>query len=355
MKKTHEIFPASSRRTALQRMAGMTTVATSMGWGASAWAAPDLHPGKGVRVLPLKSSLVEETFQTLLVMKALQALGYDVQDYQEVEYPLAHISVANGDATLIANHWNPHHAEFYKAAGGDAKLSRRGVYSPGAAQGYMIDKKTADAYKITHLHQLADPKLAKLFDTNGDGKADLIGPNAGWGGEAVFEHQLTEFKLRDTVTYVQGNYPALIADSLARYREGKPVLFYAWIPYWLGNVLRPGREVIWLEVPYSSMPGVQKGIDTKMPNGKNYGFPVNNQYIVGNKVWVEKNPAAAKLFEVMQLSVADISAQNRLIQEGQGRRSDIERHTDAWISSHQATYDGWLQQAREASFLVKNR
>ena len=147
-------------------------------------------PGKGVKVLPLQSSLAEETFQTLLVTRALTKLGYDVQPIKEVEYPLAHLAVARGDATFMANHWNPHHSEFYKSVGGDAKLSRKGVYAAGAAQGYMIDKKTADQYGITHLSQLSDPKLARLFDTNGDGKADLVGPSAGWGGEAVVNHQL---------------------------------------------------------------------------------------------------------------------------------------------------------------------
>ncbi len=310
--------------------------------------AADL-PGKGITVQPLQSALAEETFQTLLVTKALQQLGYDVRPIKEVEYPMAHIAVATGDATFMANHWNPHHAEFYKAAGGDAKLSRKGVYAAGAAQGYMIDKKTADQYKITNLGQLTDPKLAKLFDTDGDGKANLVGPSAGWGGEAVVEHQLDTFKLRGTVNYTQGNYPALIADTLARYRQGKPVLFYAWTPYWLSNVLRSGQEVVWLEVPYSSMPGVQAGTDTKLPNGKNYGFPLNNEYIVANKTWVEKNPAAAKLFEVMQLPVADISTQNRLMQDGQNKAADIERHTNSWINAHQKTFDSWIEQAKAAA------
>ena len=34
-------------------------------------------PGEGVTVIPLKSSIAEETFQTVLVMKALEELGYD--------------------------------------------------------------------------------------------------------------------------------------------------------------------------------------------------------------------------------------------------------------------------------------
>jgi glycine betaine/proline transport system substrate-binding protein len=310
--------------------------------------AQDL-PGKGIKVQPLQSALAEETFQTLLVSRALQQLGYDVLPIKEVEYPAAHLAVANGDATFIANHWNPHHAEYYKSAGGDAKMSRKGVYSAGAVQGYLIDKKTADEYQITHISQLSDPKLAKLFDSNGDGKADLVGASAGWGGEAVIEHQLTTFKLRDTVTYVQGNYAALIADTVSRFKQGKPVLYYAWTPYWLGNVLRPGQDVVWLQVPFSAMPGVQTGTDTQLSNGKNYGFPLNNEYIVANKAFVEQNPAAAKLFEIMALPISDISTQNRHMQDGENSQKDIVRHTDGWIKAHQATFDGWIAQAMAAA------
>ena len=55
-----------------------TLLATALlALGLTAHAATDL-PGKGVKVLPLQSNLVEETFQTLLVSRALEKLGYDV-------------------------------------------------------------------------------------------------------------------------------------------------------------------------------------------------------------------------------------------------------------------------------------
>ena len=346
----HPAQAAAQRR---QMLLGTAAAALGLSQSAS-WAAGrnlpgDALPGKGITVLPVKSALAEENFQTLLVMKALEQLGYTVKPWEELDYPLIHVAVANGDATFMANHWNPHHAEFYKQAGGDARLSRKGVYAAGAAQGYMIDKKTAEAHKITHLDQLKDPKLAALFDMNGDGKANLIGPNAGWGGEAVVAHQIKAFGLENTVSYTQGNYPALIADTLARFKAGKPVLYYAWTPYWLSNVLRPGQEVVWLQVPRSSMPGVQAGTDTRLPNGRNYGFPLNNEYIVGNRIWVENNPAAGKLFEIMQIPINDISRQNQLLREGESKPADIQRHVDAWIKAHQKTFDAWIAQAKAAA------
>lgn len=326
----------------------IAAVLAALALAGGAHAQGDL-PGKGVTVQPLQSSIAEESFQTLLVGRALEKLGYTVQPTKEVEYPTAHVAIAQGDATYMANHWDPLHADFYKNAGGDARLSRTGSYSQNAVQGYLIDKKTADQYGITRIDQLKDPKLAQLFDTNGDGKADLTGCTPGWGCEGVIEHQLTAYGLRSTVTHVQGSYSALIADTIARFRQGQPILYYTWTPYWVSGVLRPGQEVVWLEVPHSALPGDQAEVDTELPNGRNYGFIPNQQRIVANKQFTDQNPAAAKLFEVMQLPVGDINAQNLAMRDGQNRPDDLARHADGWIRAHQATFDGWIAQALAAS------
>ena len=320
----------------------------SLGLAATTVSAADL-PGKGIKVQALKSSLAEETFQTLLVNRALAKLGYDVQPIKEVEYPTAHIAISNGDATFMADHWNPQHADYFKNAGGKDKLSREGVYSDNAAQGYLIDKKTADAYKITNIGQLKDPKIAKLFDTDGDGKADLTGCTPGWGCETMIEHQLDAYKLRGSVSHRQGTYSALMADTITRFKAGQSILYYTWTPYWVSAELRPGKDVVWLEVPFSSLPGEQAKMDTQQPSGKNYGFVVNTQHIVANKDFVQKNPAAGKLFEVMKVSVGDINAQNLRMSHGENQPQDIERHTDGWIKAHQKTFDSWIAQSLAAA------
>ncbi|OSQ29840.1 glycine betaine/L-proline ABC transporter substrate-binding protein ProX [Thalassospira sp. MCCC 1A03138] len=311
--------------------------------------ADNMKPGEGVEVQPLKSSIAEETFQTVLVNKALEELGYDVQDIQEIEYAAGHVAIGNGDATFMADHWNPLHADFYKAAGGDEKIYREGVYSPGALQGYLIDKKTADEHNITNISQLSDPEIAKIFDNNGDGKADLAGCNPGWGCEGVIEHHLDAYDLRDTVAHNQGSYSAIIADTITRYKAGEPILYYTWTPYWVSGVLVPGKDVTWLQVPFSSLPGENKDADTALPDGSNYGFQVNNQQIIANKAWAEENPAAAKLFAIMELSANDISAQNLRMRDGEKSAEDIDRHADAWIKANQAKFDGWLEEARKAA------
>ena len=311
-------------------------------------SAADL-PGKGITVQPIQSTIAEETFQTLIVSRALEKLGYQVSKPSEVDYNVGYTSIAAGDATFTAVNWQPLHDDMYKAAGGDQKLYRQGTYVTGAAQGYLIDKKTTEKYHITNIEQLKDPKIASLFDANGDGKADMTGCTPGWGCEAVINHQNSVFGLSDTVTANMGNYSAMVADTLARYKQGKPILYYTWTPYWLSDVLKPGRDVVWLQVPFSSLPGEQKDVDTKLPNGANYGFPVNTMHIVANKAWAAKNPAAARLFAVMKLPITDINAENSAMHAGQNSEEAINRHVDGWIKAHQAEFDKWISEAQAAA------
>ncbi|WP_252145765.1 glycine betaine/L-proline ABC transporter substrate-binding protein ProX [Yokenella regensburgei] len=312
----------------------------------SAWAAE--LPGKGITVQPIQSTITEETFQTLLVSRALEKLGYTVNKPSEVDYNVAYTSLAAGDATFTAVNWQPLHDDMYAAAGGDKKFYREGVLVNGAAQGYLIDRKTAEQYQIKNIEQLKDPKIAKLFDTNGDGKADMTGCNPGWGCEAVINHQIAAYGLSKTVEHNQGNYAAMMADTITRFKEGKPILYYTWTPYWVSDVLKPGKDVVWLQVPFTAMPGEQKNVDTKLANGANYGFPVSTMHIVANKVWAEKNPAAAKLFSLMKLPLADINAQNAMMHEGKASEADIQGHVDGWIKAHQQLFDGWIKEALAA-------
>ncbi|WP_241608834.1 glycine betaine/L-proline ABC transporter substrate-binding protein ProX [Rosenbergiella epipactidis] len=312
------------------------TLLTSIGAQAS-----DL-PGQGQTVKPIQSTITEETFQTLLVSRALEKLGYQVSAPEEVDYNVGYTSIAKGDATFMAVNWQPLQENMFDAAGGNSAFYRQGHYVTGAAQGYLIDKKTAEQYHITNIEQLKDPKLAKLFDSNGDGRADLTGCTPGWGCDTVIAYQMKAYQLEQTVSNNQGNYAAMMADTITRFKQGKPIFYYTWTPFWVSDVLKPGKDVVWLEVPFSADP--QK-TNTALPNGKNYGFQVNNINIIANKQWAEKNPAAAKLFAEMKLPLADINAENAAMRAGQSSEADINRHVDGWIKSHQALFDQWVTNA----------
>jgi len=173
------------------------------------------QPGAGVEVTPAYSVL-EEKFQTDIINIGLERLGYNVQDAKELEYATMHTDLSNGGIDYTAVHWRKLHEEFFQNSGGDEQLERIGVVVENVLQGYSIDQATAEEHNITNLQDLQDPEIAQLFDTDGNGKANLTGCNPGWGCELVIEHHLDEYGLRDTVEHDQGQYFALMADTITR-------------------------------------------------------------------------------------------------------------------------------------------
>lgn len=308
-------------------------------------------PGKGLEVKSSHSPLQEEAFQTEIINMGLRKLGYKIPKPKQVEYTTMHIAIGNGQLDYMPVHWEKAHRSFFEKGGGDKKLERVGTLTSNLSSGYQIDKKTADKYNITSFAQLKDPKIAKIFDSDGDGKANLTGCNSGWFCEFVINHHIKTYGLQDTVEHNQGSYSALIIDTITRYKQGQPVLYFTWTPMWMANVLKPGKDVVWLEVPFTSLPKSQKDLTEKdtSVDGKNLGFAVDSMRIVANKQFLAKNPAAKRLFEQIQIPVEDINKQNQQFKEGENKPEDIRRHAQEWVKSHQELFDGWVEEARNAA------
>ncbi len=293
------------------------------------------HPGKGVSVSPIKGSPANAWFQHMVVQLGLEALGYQVEETLEADFPAVHLAVASGDADYTFNHWKPLHNDFFGKSGGEAVMTRVNAAITGAGQGYFIDKKTAEAHGITNIGQLSDPELAALFDSDGDGRANLSGCNPGWGCELTIEDHLDEYKLRDAVQHDQGSYFAIMADTITRYNEGGAILYYTWTPNWISDVLVPGEDVVQIGVP------TEGEFDA--------GFAVNDVYIVANNAFLEENPAAAKFFELVDIPISAVNAAQVKLLDGENTQEDFRRHAQDWISVNQAQFDAWVAEAVTAN------
>jgi len=148
-----------------------------------------------------------------------------------------------------------------------------------------------------------------------------------------------------------------MADTIARYNNGEPILFYTWAPNWTIGKLEPGVDVMWINVPEinpteSQASAVDRmtvsGIKGAVSDPLKAGFVVADIRVVANKEFLGENPAARKFFEVFELPLADINAQNTRMEDGEKSQADIERHAQEWIKANQVQWDGWLAAARAA-------
>ncbi|AOY82678.1 glycine betaine/L-proline ABC transporter substrate-binding protein ProX [Moorena producens JHB] len=334
------------KRQLRQLTLGMTLIACLMG----SIACESTSSGKTTKVRSAHSNWIEEQFQTEIVNIGLEKLGYEIDKPKEIDYPIIYVSVANGDLDYSTINYEKSHIEFFENAGGSKKLERVGVLTPDGVQGYQIDKKTAEKYNITNLQQFKDPKIAKLFDTDGNGKANLIGCNPGWFCEVVIDHHLKAYGLEDTVEHIRGQYIVLLADVMTRYKQGESVMYYTYQPHWISTILKPDQDIIWLEVPFTSLPESQKDLTEKdtSVDGKNLGFTVDRQRIVANKKFLAANPVAKRWFELVQIPAEDINVESLKIKEGESSPEDIRRHAKEWVEKNQELFDNWIEQAKKA-------
>jgi len=320
--------------------------------------ANDNLPGKGVTVRPARATWNTGFFQEALVRKGLTELGYKVKRPKDLQNPIFYKAVTLGDVDYWTNGWFPNHESqlpknFHEKAGLYGY-----VVKAGGLQGYLVSKRDVEKFHIKSLDDFKRPEVKKAFDSNGDGKADLTACPPGWGCENVISYHMKVYGLKDYINPVKASYEAGMASAIANYKHGKPIFFYTWAPNWTIFKLKPGKDVMWINVPKiipkeSQKSGVDRmtvaGIEGAVSNPVKLGFVVSDIRIVANKKFVEKNPAAKKFFEVFTLPLNDINEQNTRMNAGEKSQKDIERHADEWIAKHKTTWDGWLAAARKAA------
>ncbi|MEM1253595.1 MAG: glycine betaine/L-proline ABC transporter substrate-binding protein ProX [Cyanobacteria bacterium P01_H01_bin.21] len=287
---------------------------------------------------------LEELFQTEIINIGLEELGYSPITGSELEYDVIHQAIGRNYLDYTAVHWYPIHKDFFEQNGGHTQFKRLEPVVEDALQGYLIDKATSTAQNLAGLPDLQDPEIAQLFDTDGNGKANLVGCPHGWACRGVIESHLDDYNLRDTVEQDSHNYNASMEKIIKRYEEGKPVLYFTWTPLWVSSVLVPDQDVVWLDVPAL---GPQQ--NASVVDGKNLGFEINHIHILANRDFLKDYPDIAQWFESVNIPITDVSLQNQRMRDGENTPDDIRRHAEEWIRNNQGTFDSWLEDAKRVA------
>ena len=269
--------------------------------------------------------------QAAIYAQLIEELGHEVTDPASATlspysfYP----ALAAGQYDLWANGWFPLH-DFYlegeNVTGQEVDLPIEPVgwqVAQGATDGLMIDKASADSLGITSMDGVA--ANAGVFDNDGDGKADLIGCNVGWGCESFINEQIADESWGSNVEQISGTYDDLVAGVVDKVGAGEPALFYAWTPNWTNTVLVEGQNAVWLQ------------------------SNVNHIRAVANTDFLDDNPDIRRLLEVVAIPLSDIAAQNaRMAAADEYSEADVAADAAAWIAGNRERVDDWLAQARSA-------
>ncbi|SIN71433.1 glycine betaine/L-proline ABC transporter substrate-binding protein ProX [Halodesulfovibrio marinisediminis] len=312
------------------------------------------HPGKGITIRPARATWTTGYFHAVIIEKGLRELGYTVEKTKELPVALFFKSLTLGDVDYWPNGWFPlyeNHLNKYK----DSISAIGYVLKKQALQGYLVDKKHAESLNIKSLEDFKRPEVRKAFDKDGDGKADLTGAPHGWNTVKVIQMHIEKYGLKDHVEQVSASYQAAMAANIASYKSGEPIFYYTWTPSWTVYRLVPGKDVVWINVPFN-IPNTDskeelelmhlKDVEGAATNPIDMGFSVANIRVVANNKFLEQNPPAKKFLELFTIDLSDLNEQYAKLMRGEKSMRDINRHADEWIENNQDTWNNWLDQAR---------
>ena len=327
---------------------------TALGTPVPAQETAAAMPGEGTEIILAQPTWDTGWFQTEIFRQLAIELGYDVPEPITLENAAFYQSVGMGDVTLWVDAWFPIHNTYMPAFEGSAEIIPD-LVDGAALEGYLVDKATAEAMDIDSIDDFKRDDVKAAFDRDGDGKADMVSCPPGWGCELTIEHQMKAYGLNDHINLIKAGYPAAMADAVAAYSTGKPILAYTWTPNWTVNDLVPGEDVVWIEVPEIALPehmadlvdaSTRDGVVGCVNDPCKLGFPANSIGAVANSAFLADNPPVRSLLEAFEIPIADIYAQNAEFNAG---NDDIAGQASAWIEANRADIDTWLDAARAAS------
>ena len=333
-----------------------------------------MTPGEGVSVIQARANWSTGYMQAAIYHNLLEELGYDVSEPADIELvpSNAYLAMAQGEYDFWVNSWFPIHYSFTGAEMPDGSLVSDHVsvvgdeMVSGGLQGFLTNKSLVDEHGITTLDQIvADPNLVAIYDEDdsikGDGVIQILGCPEGWGCRVTIEETI-QIAGWDNVEQVEiATYDAVIAEAYARSQDGKPYIVYTWAPsHYVANLI-PGVDAMWLSQEESS---IHDGSITPTLNQQGppaalgdsctndpclLTFVAADIRVTARNDFLEANPAAAKLFELVIISPVDVALENVAYDGGENTTEDVHRHAAAWIADNRDAVDEWLAEARAAA------
>ena len=340
-------------------------------------AAGGDQPGAGVSVTMAKADWTTEDPNAYVARALLQELGYEVSDPRDLELgpSNAYIAMAQGDADFWINSWYPGHNSWLQnelpdgSMVGDHLTVVGEMMLAGGLQGYLITKDFAEEYAIASLDDFnSNADAIAAYDAQdpdpNNGIADIYGCQESWTCDDIITSQIA-FSGWENIQQTIAGYDAMFAEAATKADAGEPAIIYTWTPSAYITQLRPGDNVLWLEVneviddsnptgveggeEHDQRPGTASIGEDQCPGSEGgtcqLGWIAADIQVTANSEWLDANPAAGKLLELFTMDVLDVSLLNVEMDDG----ADAEMLATEWIETNRDTVDAWLTEARAAA------
>ncbi len=358
----------------LRKHRGLLALLLAFGIFAAA-CGDDTETTAGGPVTMAKADWATEDPNAYVIRALLTELGYDVSDPADLELgpSNAYIAMASGDADFWINSWYPGHNSWLAnelpdgSKVGDHLTVVGEMMMAGGLQGILVTKPFAEEFGLTSLDDFnSNPDAIAAYDAQDpspdNGVADIYGCQESWTCDDILTAQIA-FSGWENIEQTIAGYDAMVAEAITKANAGEPAIIYTWTPSAYITELRPGDNVVWLEVndvlddsnptgveggeEYDQRPGTATIGEAACPGSVGtcqLGWIAADIQATANTEWLDANPSAEKLLELFEMDVVEVSLLNVEMDGG----ADVEALATTWIAANRGIVDEWLEEARDA-------
>jgi len=330
-------------------------------------------PGDGVELTMCRANWASGYIQAEIVRQILQQAGFGVSDPSTIELgpSNAYTAMAEGSCDFWANSWYPGHFSWFEnqlpdgSIVGDYVEAVPGLFQDSGVQGFLVTKSWAEDNNVSTIDQInRDESLWSQFDSDGNGKGEILGCPESWTCDDIIESQIAfgnGTEPWDNMEETKAGYEGLFAEMVNRVNAGEPGILYTWSPASYLTVLVPGVNVLWLSVEAvldgSNPLGKEGGENHQQEQGFTafgadmctqpcqLGWSAADIQVSMRTDRLNENPFLRKLFPLIKPSILDISFLQVDQTDGDGSQAHVAELATSWMAENADAVTGWIAEA----------
>ena len=235
--------------------------------------------------------------------------------------------------------WLPNQETFTKKYVDDRKTVVLSKNPYEGVQSFCVSKEFSEKHNVTSIFDLTRPEIAKLMDSDGNGKGEIWVGAPSWASANVNEVKVRDYGLLPFMEPVRAEQAVMVAKVGDSIKKGQGYAFYCYSPHAIWYL----HDVVRLEEPAHD-PAKYKMIqpaenpDWYKLSKVSSADAVKSVQIAYSKSLEKRAPGIAKLVANIQLTPEDVSSWVFRTSKGE----DVETVISEWVAANPARVDSWI-------------
>lgn len=250
------------------------------------------------------------------------------------------MDAGKGDIDVHPDVWLPNQESFTKKYVDGTQRVELSSNSYEGKQSFCVSKDFSEKHNVQSIYDLARPEIAKMMDSDGNGKGEIWIGAPGWASANVNEVKVRDYGLlpfMDPIRAEQSVMQATVADSIAK---GRGYAFYCYSPHaiwFLHDIVRlsepPFDPEKYMMLQPSDDPDWYKNSKVETEDA------LKQVQVAYSKSLEERSPVIYEFLQNMQLTSDDVSYFAFQIA---GKKRDPQEVIREWINQNSDRVDSWL-------------